>query len=376
MRDQEEIRELPFPPAMGALLATGGPGEPTFYPPGNRSLLFDKGMRWKAPDWSLGADDKERFLKEFSKAFPSEGGHFDAFLKRREAALLRLGVEPVAFTTLTRLVVGLGLPSPLETGFLLDRLTGCPYLPGSSVKGLLRAAARLVQQGELEGDKSFWDGNLERIFGPELSRGTTPKKGTVEFYDALPARWPRLEVDVLTPHYGKYYRDGSVPGDWDNPVPVPFLAIAPKTTFHFYLQAEAQDLEKLKPLLGLALDWLGIGAKKSSGYGTFKEGAAPEEEQVAAPTAQPRPSKPAARPAPQARPSSSEIPWENIELTLRQGTVTARKGNLTATCARSEVDPALLTALTKGKKGVRAEVDVLKIPGSEYRLVRVKAWRS
>jgi CRISPR-associated protein Cmr6 len=360
---------------MGMLLAICEPEKQAVYLPGNRSLLFDKGLRWGSRTWTLGAGDKETFLKGFSSAFREDGAdHFASFLKRREAALLSLCVQPVPFIAQTRLVVGLGLPSPLETGFLLDRLTGCPYLPGSSVKGLLRAAARLVQKGELEGEKIFWDVHLERIFGPEITPGAIPKTGETTFYDAFPSRWPSLEVDVLTPHYGKYYRDAVVPGDWDNPVPVPFLAVMAGTTFHFYIQAAPSDFESLKKLLGIALDWLGIGAKKSSGYGVFgKEAPAaptqPHAEPV--PSKAPRPAQPPPRPP---RPAAAEIAWDNVELRLLQGSITAHKGRQTAACERSEVDREIVKALVR-RQELRAEVDVLKLSSGEYRLVRVKSWR-
>lgn len=49
--------------------------------------------------------------------------------------------DGVAFTmrTAERLVAGLGASHVLETALTLDRNTGLPYLPGSSVKGLARA---------------------------------------------------------------------------------------------------------------------------------------------------------------------------------------------------------------------------------------------
>jgi CRISPR type III-B/RAMP module RAMP protein Cmr6 len=369
----EEARELPFPPQMGALLALGGPGNPSS---SNRSLLFDKGLRWKSGSWTLGAAEKEGFLREFSAAFPIvDADHYSSFLARREAALLDLGVRPISFTTQTRLVIGLGLPSPLETGFLLDRLTGCPYLPGSSVKGMLRAAARLVRQEELVGEKTFWDSHFERIFGPEIAPGANPKTGSAIFYDALPVRWPNLEVDVLTPHYGKYYREGAIPGDWDNPIPVPFLTIKAGTTFHFYIQAAGPDGESLKRLLDTALDWLGIGAKKSSGYGVFGANPPPEAETVS--TAQPSRSHSARPPEPpQPRPQSAsvEISWDNIELSMRQSTVFARKGKQTAECPRGDLDREAVDALIR-LKTLRADVIVLKAPSGEYRLVKVTAWR-
>jgi CRISPR type III-B/RAMP module RAMP protein Cmr6 len=371
MRD-EEPREAPFPPHMGALLAMGEPGKPM---PGNRSLLFDKGLRWSSRTWTLGAGDKEEFLRQFSAAFRADGAdHYSSFIARREAALLDLGVQPTLFTTQARLVIGLGLPSPLETGFLLDRLTGCPYLPGSSVKGLLRAAARLIRQGELNGEKPFWDTHFERIFGPEIAPGAISKTGSAIFYDAFPACWPDLEVDVLTPHYGKYYREGAVPGDWDNPVPVPFLTVKSGTTFHFYLQATGPDGESLKQLLGTALDWLGIGAKKSAGYGVFGAETAATE---VVPTQPTRPRSPLPPEPPQARqrPASVEITWDNIELSVRQSTVIARKGKQTAECPRGDLEREAVDALIRHRT-LRADVIVLKAPSGEYRIVKIKAWRA
>lgn len=250
------------------------------------SLFFDKGMDGYTnrqgergrPDeretWSIAPGAKEEFLSGFAKRFNSaQPPDFEKFLVRRAAVAETLGARSVRRATGSRLAIGLGLPHPTETGFLFDRLTGCPYLPGSSVKGLLRAAARLVQQDELEGDKDVWSSGLERIFGPEIEPGRMPRKGQAVFYDAYPTEWPKLEVDVLTPHYGDYYRDEDIPpADWQNPVPVPFLTIAAGVSFEFFIRSAKDDFPKLETLLATALDWLGMGAKRSAGYGVFEPG--------------------------------------------------------------------------------------------------------
>ncbi|MFY9825287.1 MAG: type III-B CRISPR module RAMP protein Cmr6 [Thermoanaerobaculia bacterium] len=356
------MSELPLPERLRELLLPASPG--------NRSLFFDKGMRYDASG-KIGAREKGEFLRDFAGEFAKHGGEaYAAFLARRHEALR---VEPIPFFTQARLVIGLGLPSPMETGFLFDRLTGCPYLPGSSVKGLLRATARLVQQGELAGDKDFWDENLDRIFGPEISPDSAPRTGEAIFYDAFPAGWPVLEVDVLTPHYGKYYREDVAPGDWDNPVPVAFLAVAAGTPFHFYIRAKEADFGQLKTLIATGLDWLGIGAKKSAGYGVFgKEAPAAPVKAQAAPSKPPRQPEP---PPPPPLPPKPPLAWDNVELTLREGFVIARRGRQTASCRRDEVAKEILDALKK-KREVRAEVEVLKISNSEYRLGLIKAWRA
>ncbi|PYQ57753.1 MAG: type III-B CRISPR module RAMP protein Cmr6 [Acidobacteria bacterium] len=263
------MSRLPLPHRFGPLLQPGSGV--------NRSLLFDKGMDRYDPQWKIVEEGKSDFLSTFTGAFEGHAPrkHFEELLGRRAATLEKLGAKSFRHTTRTRLAIGLGLPSPIETGFLFDRLTGCPYLPGSSVKGMLRAAARLVVDGEIElgdGAREFWTGNLDRIFGPEIVPGATPRVGAAIFYDAFPAAWPALEVDILTPHHREYYGDESatvLPADWDKPIPIPFLTIRAGTDFHFSLRAQESDLARLAELLPIALDALGIGAKKSSGYGTF-----------------------------------------------------------------------------------------------------------
>lgn len=259
------------------------------------SLKFDKGFDRYENDWTIikatrairqggveipgRPEGKQGYLRDFAdKTFPSAADRYPEFLSRRRQALEAVGARKIELTTATRLVVGLGLPSPLETGFLLDRLTGCPYLPGSSVKGLLRAAAELVGKGEIEqGDRAFWSHHLARIFGPETGAESGPAKGEAAFFDAWPAAWPRLEVDILTPHHQKWNggEANALPADWNDPVPVPFLTVEAGTRFLFFFRSlaaperAATDLAQLEALLPIALDWLGIGGKKSSGYGYF-----------------------------------------------------------------------------------------------------------
>ena len=362
--------QLPLPPGLRELIGLRDPSGGLLHPPGNRSLLFDKGMdRYHGPFWAIGGGEKAEFLRDFLKTFQSaDRADFDAFRMRRAEALKNRCARSIPFTTQTRLVVGLGLPSPLETGFLFDRLTGCPYLPGSSVKGLLRATALLVRKGELEGSQDFWASSLERVFGPEISPDVISRTGEAVFYDAFPARWPELEVDVLTPHYGKHYRNEGVPADWDNPVPVPFLTIAAGVPFEFPVTAKDPDFEEIRKLLGTGLDWLGIGAKKAAGYGVFGDPA----DQIP-PAPQPAPSQQRSSPAPQPSPVSSPkagIAWPDAELSLRQGSLEARKGKHTARGRKDDLDPEILAALKKHKT-LRAEVVVLKISNSEYRIEKV-----
>jgi len=52
--------------------------------------------------------------------------------------------EPIVFEVAWRLTAGLGAPSAFNVGFTLHHLFGVPYVPGSSVKGILRHFAMLT----------------------------------------------------------------------------------------------------------------------------------------------------------------------------------------------------------------------------------------
>jgi len=262
---------IPLPGSLRDLVA----GSQSF------SLRFDRAYDGYDDEWRhrhAHGDQKEaktNFLVNFSKAFNANTEArtlYEDMIARRAKALEPLVQSP--HTTTSPLIVGIGRWNPVEVGFTFDRLTGSPFLPGSSVKGLLLAAANLVRSGELDGDATFWsEETIKRIFGEQ------DRRGAFAFYDAYPARWPEIEVDVMTPHHSRYY-DGShdFAADWDEPVPVHFLRIKRGTRFLFWFgpsSGSVADTDRIaiEGLLTTALDWLGAGAKTSSGYGWFETAA-------------------------------------------------------------------------------------------------------
>lgn len=324
----------------------------------NRSLYFDSGfdgfeIAADGERSSVPAGIKAEFLARLSSLPTLDAS---AFLARRQAALSALGAKPTSLVTQSRLVVGLGLPSPLETGFLLDRLTGCPYLPGSSAKGLARATAALVARGELDGDAGFWSSQLERIFGPAIGLGREPMQGAVTFYDAFPMTWPGLEVDVLTPHFPDYYRNpDEPPADWQEPNPVAFLTVTAGTTFEFWLGPGGKrfadaDLARTEAVLRQGLGALGIGAKTSAGYGWFGEAAPVPDQAAQAPKGQARGEETAAH---------DQNTWQGAEVRLRDGEVIVRSGSLKAFGRRDQIDPTTFRALNQ-RRLVIADVEVEK----------------
>ena len=173
-------------------------------------------------------------------------------------------VEKFTLCAASRVIVGLGAESVLETSIRLHRVYGIPIIPGSALKGLARAYARLVE-GKKENDPLFTD-----IFGKSPPEA---RAGKVIFFDAIPANPAnlKLELDVMNPHYAPYYQRGDPPADYHNPVPIFFLTIGAGSEFLFALASRDKGLaEHAMNYLQKGLTELGIGAKTTSGYGFWR----------------------------------------------------------------------------------------------------------
>ncbi|PRX38547.1 CRISPR-associated protein Cmr6 [Planifilum fimeticola] len=163
-----------------------------------------------------------------------------------------------------RFVTGLGRSHPVENGFVWHPVLGTPYLPGSSVKGMVRAWAE-----EWTGDSE-----IDRIFGSKHT-DSSKRIGSVVFFDALPRAAVKLEIDVMTPHFADYYRDPqkNPPVERYAPIPIPFLTVSGGQSFVFAVaprkKEDQRDVDKVMNWLKEALEWIGAGAKTSVGYGRF-----------------------------------------------------------------------------------------------------------
>lgn len=184
-------------------------------------------------------------------------------------------------------VSGLGNPHPLENGFLWHPTLGLPYLPGSAVKGLVRALVETAYDGT---DKAQI---LLRWFGTEKKGDVAEHSGEFIFLDAVPVKPCDLHVEVMTPHMGQWYAKGqktplaadTQPGDWHSPVPISYL-VARNLSLQFAIMpragADSAALTDLWQALETALDWLGAGAKTALGFGQFRIDAAAEEKLASA----------------------------------------------------------------------------------------------
>jgi len=192
--------------------------------------------------------------------------------------------KKITAVTTQPLIVGLGEPSPYETGITLDFLTGLPVIPGSALKGITRRAAIMILSGKMDilpyGEEfqelaNVYDNHdkVAEIFG------TQDKKGKVIFMDAYPFNWSEdqnkrlFRIDIMNPHYGPYYetKGKEPPADWYNPVPIPYLTVNTGVRYRFVIASKDKNLlSKAVEWLAFALTNIGVGAKGSQGYGVFK----------------------------------------------------------------------------------------------------------
>jgi len=191
------------------------------------------------------------------------------------------------------LITGIGQPHPNEVGMVFDHTIGIPYIPASSVKGIVRFAhiLELIESENLqqflnkEKDaiiESIPETKIPTIFGgdadeeKEGKKKTKKLKGKVIFLDAYPTKVPDLHVDIMNPHYGQYYSDDEnkiPPADYLDPTPIKFLTVKPGTVFTFKaLISKDSDflLQPVKTAFQIALEEEGVGAKTSVGYGRFE----------------------------------------------------------------------------------------------------------
>ena len=214
---------------------------------------------------------------------------FNADFKRFDS---KIGNKSVNLRTVyPGLLIGIGNPhgafggseTDLKLGFSFDYVTGLPYIPGSSVKGVLRSAFKkdglvsaLLSNGvnieKLEND----------IFAGEISKTESkPINQRDIFYDA---------VIVQGDEYGKILSPESITyheSEVKNPNPVKLIKVRPNVTFQFNFDLKDSEIngvkisadDKLK-LFTEILKLLGIGAKTNVGFGMLEEAKSPVQEKT------------------------------------------------------------------------------------------------
>ncbi len=193
----------------------------------------------------------------------------------------------------TEAVVWLASPGPLGLGLAIHHVYGFPIIPASSLKGLARRVARGVDAR-----------------GADERYGSPSAVGQVAILDGLPCPGWRVQRDVMTPHFGKWYQEGKLPNDTEDPMPIPFLSIGAGSCFEVALLARGASatatLSAVTEDLRRGLDELGLGAKTAAGYGVFTLEVAHRDDAVAGATERVRLSGPAAPPRPARDPRAVE----------------------------------------------------------------------
>jgi CRISPR-associated protein Cmr6 len=294
----------PIPQRQAELLAQGTKS--------NASLFFSRMAQWT---WNSNAEKLEakyqagrnvdssivELGREMDLRVESSKMILDAIHARQAAVLASAAMRDVmVWEFRARLqcpyVSGLGSGHPTETGMILDRNSGLPYIPASAVKGVLRLACALhiaatepdkiragSDQVEIPDDHPL----LRRCFGDTDTGKPDGVRGQLVFLDAFPADVPTIRTDIMNPHFGKYYAGSQGPLETENPIPVKFLTVAEGAEFVFRCfvsplpddglaapdspvrPLDDTDGKVVAAMFSRACKQLGFGAKTAVGYGRF-----------------------------------------------------------------------------------------------------------
>ena len=275
------------------------------------ALRFGMYLKLWGADWKR-SNDKKPALDHAVSLTPTDRKAMEAFAYRQMALFEQTGTNGLrlAAISVAPFTTGLGNEHPLENGFSFLNPYGLPYLPGSSVKGVLRRAAE-----ELAHENFFKDGHwtlpaIWHLFGFEqwptpqtdeaawyewvngfgvgsseigkyldgldkqsgitaikkkILHGDNPLhklmnekglhvQGALKFWDVVPkVNGKDLKTEIMTPHYSHYYREGEnggeSPHDSGSPNPICFLTVPPDSSFTFHVICDQQRLERTAPEL-------------------------------------------------------------------------------------------------------------------------------
>jgi len=289
----------------------------------------------------------------------------------------------------TPLTLGLGDEHPTEKGFRFDWTLGIPFIPASSLKGVVRLAwlvshlnnlpslkeaedfCQKLTNDKLEEAKRLPEGALA-LFG---CGGDESRRGRVIFLDAYPTELPRLKAEIMTCHYRDYYEGKRGPTEDQQPNPQKFWAVDPfldearkqPLTFFFRLLVapeiarDAAQKEKLLQALEAALRKHGLGAKTAIGHGRFLPG------KTSPPTPATKESK-----GPE-RPPAGEV-WERASLSYNPGsaTLTATRGKDKAYLQGKEAVNQLLPADLFKKIVEKRKTADARVTVQDFRITKVE----
>lgn len=214
-------------------------------------------------------DDKEIKTRHIARVCVTSAGEFyqRAYARWQQVTADELRFRQVILPLQARLFAGLTGSGMLETGCAIGHSHGAPYIPGSSVKGVVNAHVRRQFEGE-------GAAICDELFGaPATDERPAGLSGLITFHDAwwVPGSAPSpLVQEVVTTHHPEYYgQEGRTPAtDFDSPVPNAQVAV--HGSFLFVLEGPVAWLELAAQMLVAALSTRGVGAKTRTSYGLFQ----------------------------------------------------------------------------------------------------------
>lgn len=248
---------------------------------GNRGLWYTRFFDRYSDDGTLDEDAKRSWVSDNARPTGDRALLAQA-VDRQRNLVAATGGRTRTFASDWHFATGLGLPHPVENGLNWHSTLGVPYLPGSGVKGLVRAWVECWDESLGAPDSRERANRISDWFGTINDRDGSGTAGRFVFFDALPVAPVQLAADVMTPHLGKWYEQGGelgslneaerIPADWHDPVPVPFLVVK-SACMQFGIAPRpgqsGEGLDEVMQALEQALAWLGAGAKTAVGYGRF-----------------------------------------------------------------------------------------------------------
>jgi CRISPR-associated protein Cmr6 len=194
-----------------------------------------------------------------------------------------------------KMIIGLGEHSVYETNITLHNIYGLPYIPGSALKGVLRnhIIKKYYINSDTKDSKEIEKNIIKDKFFNDLFGGEK-NKGNLIFIDSFPNKNIEIKSDIMVPHHTKYFKnENDFPRDDEDPKIIKFLVVKGgnfkinigvrneykelkiKIDENTGIKNNKEELDKktyeefIKNEIKEALEFNGIGAKTSVGYGFF-----------------------------------------------------------------------------------------------------------
>jgi len=250
----------------------------------NAGLWFERFFDQFDHTWQVN-DQKVDWLKNNFNRSSGESQALENHAIRQQQLCQDLKGTSKVFKTQWHFVTGMGNPHPVENGLSWHPTLGVPYLSGAAVKGMVRNWLEVWEQETTDESQKAkllnWFGSTSKNPSDDDYKALT---GNLVFFDAFPIEPSLMNVDIMTPHMGKWYEKGNeiksvtkdadkIPADWHDPTPISYLVVK-KARFLFSIAPRNKsctiDLSEVMEVLEKALDYVGAGAKTATGYGQMK----------------------------------------------------------------------------------------------------------